>query len=101
MENALYGYSNYLNFIKDIKKFFIKNIEKLDYEFIEPQLVNSISGDLIILCLEKNEILVPLNCFSKEVSIPKKMYSNSAGYDFMQMKLLRFLQEVELLSHLI
>ena len=36
---------------------------------------------MIILFLERNEILVPLNHFSKEVSIPKKMYPNSAGYD--------------------
>ena len=37
---------------------------------------------MIILYLERNEILVQLNRFSKEVSIPKKMYPNSAGYDF-------------------
>ena len=36
---------------------------------------------LIISYLERNEILVQLNHFSKEVSIPKKMYLNSAGYD--------------------
>ena len=36
---------------------------------------------MIILYLEKNEIFVQLNRFSKEVSIPKKMYPNSAGYD--------------------
>ena len=36
---------------------------------------------MIILYLEKNEILVQLNRFSKAVSIPKKMYLNSAGYD--------------------
>ena len=36
---------------------------------------------MIILYLERNEILVQLNRFSKEVSIPKKMYPNSAGYD--------------------
>ena len=31
--------------------------------------------------LERNEILVQLNRFSKDVSIPKKMYPNSAEYD--------------------
>ena len=36
---------------------------------------------MIILYLERNEILVQLNRFSKKVSIPKKMYLNSAGYD--------------------
>ena len=36
---------------------------------------------MIILYLERNEILVQLNRFSKDVSIPKKMYPNSAGYD--------------------
>ena len=36
---------------------------------------------MIILYLERNEILVQLNRFSKEVSIPKKMYPNLAGYD--------------------
>ena len=36
---------------------------------------------MIILYLERDEILVQLNRFSKEVSIPKKMYPNSAGYD--------------------
>ena len=36
---------------------------------------------MIILYLERNEILVELNRFSKEVSIPKKMYLNSARYD--------------------
>ena len=36
---------------------------------------------MIILYLERNEILVQLNRFSKEVLIPKKMYPNSAGYD--------------------
>ena len=36
---------------------------------------------MIILYLERNEILVQLNRFSKEVSIPKRMYLNSDGYD--------------------
>ena len=36
---------------------------------------------MIILYLERNEILVQLNRFSKDVSILKKMYLNSAGYD--------------------
>ena len=36
---------------------------------------------MIILYLERNEIFVQLNRFSKEVLIPKKMYPNSAGYD--------------------
>ena len=36
---------------------------------------------MIILYLERNEILVQLDYFSKDVSIPKKMYPNSAGYD--------------------
>ena len=36
---------------------------------------------MIILYLERNEILVQLNRFSKDVSIPKNMYPNSAGYD--------------------
>ena len=36
---------------------------------------------MVILYLERNEILVQLNRFSKDVSIPKKMYPNSAGYD--------------------
>ena len=36
---------------------------------------------MIILYLERNEILVQLNRFSKDVSIPKKMYPNSAGYN--------------------
>ena len=36
---------------------------------------------MIILYLERKKILVQLNGFSKEVSIPKKMYCNSAGYD--------------------
>ena len=36
---------------------------------------------MIILYLERKKILVQLNGFSKEVSIPKKMYRNSAGYD--------------------
>ena len=35
----------------------------------------------MILYLERNKILVQLNRFSKDVSIPKKMYPNSAGYD--------------------
>ena len=36
---------------------------------------------MIILDLERNEVLVQLNRFSKDVSIPKNMYPNSAGYD--------------------
>ena len=36
---------------------------------------------MIILYLGRNEILVQLNRFSKEVSILKKIYLNSAGYD--------------------
>ena len=36
---------------------------------------------MIILYLEKDKILVQFNRFSKDASIPKKMYPNSAGYD--------------------
>ena len=78
----LHDFEDYLHVIKDIKKFFLRNIEKFDDEFLKLQLVNSIKcGNLIILYLEKNEILVQLNRFSKDVSIPKKMYPNSARYD--------------------
>ena len=41
---------------------------------------------MIILYLERNKILVQLNRFSKDVSIPKKMYPNSAGYDLYPNK---------------
>ena len=42
LDKALHDFEDYLHVIKDIKKFFLRNIEKFDYEFLKPQLVNSI-----------------------------------------------------------
>ena len=43
MEKALHKFDNYSNFLKDIKKFYIRNIQKFDYEYVEPpQLINSV-----------------------------------------------------------
>ena len=41
LDKALHDFEDYLQVIKDIK-FFLRNIEKYDYEFLELQLVNSI-----------------------------------------------------------
>ena len=42
LDKALYDFEDYLHVIKDIKKFFLISIEKYGYEFLKPQLVNSI-----------------------------------------------------------
>ena len=43
VEKALHKFDNYSNFLKDMKKFYIRNIQKFDYEYVEPpQLINSV-----------------------------------------------------------
>ena len=42
LDKAVHDFEDYIHVIKDIKKFFLRNIEKYDYEFLKPQLVNSI-----------------------------------------------------------
>ena len=42
LDKAVHDFEDYIHEIKDIKKFFLRNIEKYDYEFLKPQLVNSI-----------------------------------------------------------
>ena len=57
LDKALYDFEDYLHVIKDIKKFFLRNIEKYDdYEFFKPQLVNSIKWkfDYIIFRKKRN-----------------------------------------------
>ena len=53
---ALHDFEDYLHVIKDIKIFFLRNIEKYDYEFLKPQLVNSIKWkfDYIIFRKKRN-----------------------------------------------
>ena len=41
LDKALHDFEDYLHIIKDIKKFFLRNIEKYDYEFLKPLLVNT------------------------------------------------------------
>ena len=76
LDKALHDFEDYLQVIKDIKKFFLRHIEKYDYEFLKPQLVNSIKWKFDYIIFRKKR-----NSCSKEVLIPKKMYPNSAGYD--------------------
>ena len=56
LDKALYDFEGYLHVIKDIKNFFLINIEKYDYEFLKPQLVNSIKWkfDYIIFRKKRN-----------------------------------------------
>ena len=56
LDKALYDFEDYLHVIKDIKKFFLINIEKYGYEFLKPQLVNSIKWkfDYIIFRKKRN-----------------------------------------------
>ena len=56
LDKPLHDFEDYLQVIKDIKKFFLRNIEKYDYEFLKPQLVNSIKWkfDYIIFRKKRN-----------------------------------------------
>ena len=56
LDKALHDLEDYLHVIKDIKNFFKRNIEKYDYEFLKPQLVNSIKWkfDYIIFRKKRN-----------------------------------------------
>ena len=56
LDKALYDFEDYLHVIKDIKKCFLINIEKYDYESLKPQLVNSIKWkfDYIIFRKKRN-----------------------------------------------
>ena len=56
LDKALYDFEDHLHVIKYIKKFFLRNIEKYDYEFFKPQLVNSIKSkfDYIIFRKKRN-----------------------------------------------
>ena len=56
LDKALYDSEDYLHVIKDIKKFFLRNIEKYDYKFFKSQLVNSIKWkfDYIIFRKKRN-----------------------------------------------
>ena len=56
LDKALHDFEDYLHVIKDIKNFFLRNIEKYDYDFLKPQLVNSIKWkfDYIIFRKKRN-----------------------------------------------
>ena len=56
LDKALHDFEDYLHVIKDFQNFFLRNIEKYDYEFFNPQLVNSIKWkfDYIIFRMKRN-----------------------------------------------
>ena len=56
LDKASHDFEDYLHVTKDIKKFFFRNIKKCDYEFLKPQLVNSIKWkfDYIIFRKKRN-----------------------------------------------
>ena len=42
LEKAIQQYQDYLKFINDIKLFFLRNMNNSSFEFVKPQLVNSV-----------------------------------------------------------
>ena len=42
LEKAIQQYQDYLKFINDIELFFLRNMKNSSFEFVKPQLVNSV-----------------------------------------------------------
>ena len=61
-----------MKFIKDIELFFLRNMKNCDLELV--------LGNLIMSFLV-SELLIQVNCYSNEISLPKKAFAKSAGYD--------------------
>ena len=55
LDKSLVAFEDYLHVIKDNKKFFLRNIEKYDDEFLKPQLANSIKWKFDYIIFRKKQ----------------------------------------------